>query len=379
MRKLTILTAVAAALGLFAFTNGPAEAACTFLTSGSTMTLTGDCTTDTTITIPDSFTLDGDGWTITAVDPGVGHFHGGVVENGGSVANVVNLTIMGSALSNTHCDGGAARLRGIFFVGASGSIVGNTVDDINQGTSSGCQEGNAIEARNSPFDGSHPGTEVVTISGNSISAHQKTGIVVNGDVDATIHNNVVTGISATLAIAQNGIQVGFGATASVKRNTVSNDWFTGSDWFSAGILIFEAQDVTVQGNTLTDNEVGIAIEAWGFIGPDANDNKVIRNTITGSEFGVSVAAVDIASWGTFRNVAANNNKVTNNTITAPASGADTGIVVFAGESTVFGGTIDFDASAVNNKIINNKINGYPMTIDLDGDMASKVHANKFSP
>ena len=373
MRKLLSSLAFAA-IGLFAFASGPAEAACTFSTSGSTMTLTGDCTTDTTITIPNGFTLDGDGWTITAVDPAGDHFHGGVVENAGTTANVVDLTIVGSALSNTHCDGGADRLRGIFFDGASGSIIGNIVDDINQGAGSGCQEGNAIEARNPPFDGTHLGTKVVTISGNSITDYQKTGIVVNGDVDASIHSNVVTGISNTPAIAQNGIQVGFGATASAKRNTVGNNWFGGTGWFSTGILIFEAQDVTVQGNTVTDNQVGVAIEAWAWFGPDANDNKVIRNTITGSEVGVSVAALDFGGLTT-RNVAANNNKVTNNTITA-GSGADTGIIVFAGE--VSGGTA-YDAFAVNNKIINNKITGYDPAIDLDGDMASKVHANKVSP
>ena len=33
-----------------------------------TMTLTADITTDTTIIVPDGYTLDGNGYTITAVD-----------------------------------------------------------------------------------------------------------------------------------------------------------------------------------------------------------------------------------------------------------------------------------------------------------------------
>lgn len=44
-----------------------------------------------------------------------------------------------------------ARLRGILFDGAAGSITHNTVTNINQGAS-GCQEGNGIEVRNGPFD-----------------------------------------------------------------------------------------------------------------------------------------------------------------------------------------------------------------------------------
>ena len=43
--------------------------ACVFTTSGMTMTLTADCTTDHTILVPQGYTLDGNGNSITAVDP----------------------------------------------------------------------------------------------------------------------------------------------------------------------------------------------------------------------------------------------------------------------------------------------------------------------
>ena len=55
--------------------------ACTFTTSNSTMTLDADCTTDTTIMVPNGFTLDGNGHKITAVDGSSGAFAGAVVEN----------------------------------------------------------------------------------------------------------------------------------------------------------------------------------------------------------------------------------------------------------------------------------------------------------
>ncbi len=69
---------------------------------------------------------------------------------------------------------------------------------------------------------------------------------------------------------------------------------------------------------------------------------------------------------------ASNNKVTQNTITNSESDGDTGVFV---------GTFDdnpanaFVPVADNNKVVNNKIAGYSTPIDLDGDSASKVHAN----
>jgi hypothetical protein len=179
------------------------------------MTLQADCATDTSIIVPNGYTLNGAGHTITGVDPAGDHFRGGVVQNGGANASVVNTRITVSALADV-CDGGGDRLRGILFDGASGRVANNTVFDINQGPS-GCQEGNAIEVRNF---GSNSGTPSVTIEDNVATGYQKTGIIANGAVRATIRNNVVDGLGPVGYIARNGIQIGYGADADVKFNTV---------------------------------------------------------------------------------------------------------------------------------------------------------------
>ncbi len=136
MRRPQTLVAAASGLVLLA---APAEAAstCSFTVVGTVMTLNADCTTDTTLLVPDGFTLNGNGYTITAVDPPAGSFKGAVVMNGGATAFVANLTVDALALANV-CDAGANRLRGIMFEGASGSITHVTVTNINQGPS-GCQ------------------------------------------------------------------------------------------------------------------------------------------------------------------------------------------------------------------------------------------------
>ncbi len=216
-----------------------------------TVTLLADCTTDHTLAVPDGWTLDGDGFTITGVDPAGGHFRGAVVRNGGAEAHVRDVTVTVSALANA-CDAGDDRLRGILFDGAAGSIEGATVTAINQGAS-GCQEGNGIEVRQAPFDAT--GTDLeVTIAGNVVTGYQKTGILANGSVAAIISDNVVTGAGAVDYIAQNGIQVGFGATAVLRDNAVSGNDYTPESFVSCGLLFFDADGVRASRNDLTGNE-----------------------------------------------------------------------------------------------------------------------------
>jgi hypothetical protein len=224
---------------------------CTFTSSGTTMTLNGDCVTDETIFVTDGWTLDGNGYSITAIDPMGGHFLGAVIKNAGATAHVTDLTVTTSGLANL-CDGGNDRLRGILFDGAAGSITDNTVVNINQGAS-GCQEGNGIEVRNEPFDKTGPDL-AVTISGNTVSNYQKNGITANGSVAATIKDNIVTGAGPVNYIAQNGIQIGFGGTATIKNNTVSGNDYTPADTLACGVLYYQADGVKASGNTRFDNE-----------------------------------------------------------------------------------------------------------------------------
>ena len=347
--------------------------ACSFTTSGTTMTLDADCTTDTTILVPHGFTLNGAGHTITAIDPSGGHFLGAVVRNAGAIANVTNLSITTDDLADV-CDGSGSpdnRLRGILFDGAAGSITDNTVEEINQGAS-GCQEGNAIEVRNLPFDGTHPNTLAVTISGNTVAEYQKTGILANGDVTVIVDGNIASGLSPVPFIAQNGIQLGFGATGAVTDNAVDGNWFTGANWTSAGILLFQASNVDVKENTIVESQTGIDAETWCWQGSgQASENRIMKNDVTGAEFGIIVAAYDVFGLAVC-DPTANNNKITNNRITDPESDGDTGVFV---------GTFDDDAlnaftpAANNTKVVKNVISGYATPIDLDGDSSSKVQAN----
>jgi hypothetical protein len=333
---------------VFLTKSAKATTACSFAVVGTTMILAGDCSTDSTIVIPDGFTLDGAGHTITAVDPAGGHFLGAVVTNGGATANVKNLTVKASGLADV-CDGGANRLRGILFEGASGLITNNTVRDINQGAS-GCQEGNGIEVRNF---GASPTRVSVTISGNTVTNYQKTGIVANGDVDANITDNVVRGAGAINYIAQNGIQIGFGANAQVMRNVVSDNSYTGSSAVDGGILV-----------------VGGPFYGGAF----CVNSQITKNTLVNNDVGVFVSQyeADLSAPATQTNI-----KVVNNTISN--AGITNGIVYQAGVSDV----------GNNDKIITNRISGagydaanpcgclFAVDADVSFTNRPKVHANKY--
>jgi len=223
---------------------------CAFEDDGTTRTLLGDCSTDETIPVPNGWTLDGDGYTISAFDFEGEHFRGAVVANAGAVAHVTDITVTTYGLADV-CDAGDDRLRGILLDGAAGSVTNSHALDINQGAS-GCQEGNGIEVRNAPFA---PGgvDVVVTISGNEVTDYQKTGILANGSVNVTILDNVVTGAGPVDYIAQNGVQVAFGATGLVRGNTVSGNFYTGPD-VACGLLFFDADGVKQQANVFFANE-----------------------------------------------------------------------------------------------------------------------------
>jgi parallel beta-helix repeat protein len=151
------------------------------------------------------------------------------------------------------------------------------VRDINQGAS-GCQEGNAIEVRNAPFDGTHPNTKIVQVEHNVVSNYQKTGIVANGDVKVEVDDNKVTGLGPINYIAQNGIQLGFGAQGDVQENQVSANIYTPQTFASSGILLFTASNgILVNHNTVATSDVGIWL--------DGTSNARIKNSkVTGSTY-----------------------------------------------------------------------------------------------
>jgi hypothetical protein len=228
-------------------------------TDVSVMTPESDCTTDQSILVPQGYVLQGYNHEITAVDPPGGHFRGAIIRNapGATYVEIQNVRIRAQALADV-CDAGDDRLRGVLLDGSAGVIYGVYATDIRQGLNSGCQEGNAIEVRNMPFDDTGSDLNVI-IRNNQVGFYQKNGITVNGSVAADIRGNTVIGLGPIDHIAQNGIQIGFGATAILENNDVSWNYYTPKDTEACGLLFFMADGVRLVKNTniVSDNETKV--------------------------------------------------------------------------------------------------------------------------
>lgn len=167
------------------------------------------------------------------------------------------------------------------------NVTGSAIHDIGESPLDGSQHGNAIY-----FRALGTGTASGTIAGNTLTNYQKGGITTNGSVSATISNNVVTGQGPVAYIAQNGIQVGYGAKATVTGNTVSGNAYTGPNLASsAGILVVGGPafglpytvDLSITRNTLTNNDVGVWLynaDAAGNAPAIKTNNSVKLNTIS---------------------------------------------------------------------------------------------------
>ena len=248
-----VIAALAAAASAGAAPALSCASSSAFTTKNGNMTLNADCTASSTVLVQNGYTLNGNGHTITAVDPTSGAFDGAVVQNAGTTMNVKNLTINGASTAIEQCgnaSGSPRTFNGVAFMAAGGSISNVTLNGIGL-PATGCQLGRAIVVR----DATSQTKQSVTISNNTVSNYNKNGIDVRGNVAAAISGNTVT-TTASGAIARNGIVVGDGASAQVWSNTVSGNFYAGSDTYATGLLVFGPSTVSMTKgpNMLSNNQ-----------------------------------------------------------------------------------------------------------------------------
>ncbi len=129
-----------------------------------------------------------------------------------------------------------ANYFGVVVDGASVDVINSRVHDIGEFPLNGSQHGNAIAYLNGATG---------TISGNTVFKYQKNGITVSGDgTSAQVLDNTVTGEGPVKYIAQNGIQISFGATARLVANNVSLNDYTPAKVTACGLLIYKAGGVS---------------------------------------------------------------------------------------------------------------------------------------
>ena len=189
----------------------------------------------------------------------------GVYYEGGHDAKLNGADVFGSnyfgVMVNTD-NGGTSKVR----------IMGSSVHHVGEVPHNGAQHGVAIYLRG--FAGSINGV----VDGNQVFDYQKGAISGNGPgVNVDVTDNIVIGDGHVTFIAQNGIQMAFGAS----NNTIARNFVYGNSYIgmpgdgssSGGILVFGGPvggncppvngpcgyDVALQirSNTLVANDVGV--------------------------------------------------------------------------------------------------------------------------
>lgn len=242
---------------------------------------------------PTGFFRDAINMTATLVNP-VGTVTGTVNATGCNIAVYYDNNGVGGTVKAANIYG--SNYFGVVVNGDAGlvsvDVLNSTIHDIGESPLNGSQHGVAIYYRG------FSDTSAVTgkVSGNVLTNYQKGGIVTNGQATkVTVSDNTVTGQGHVTYIAQNGIQVGFGASASVMRNTVTGNsyiGFPGDGSASGGILVFGGDcyggafttGTQIVQNILRNNDVGAFLSnlpADCVSAPSDQTNvKVVNNTFT---------------------------------------------------------------------------------------------------
>jgi len=193
-----------------------------------------------------------------------------------------------------------ANYFGVVNNGGNATITKSQIHDIGENPLNGDQHGVSIYF-------AYGVASAGSITSNLIWNYQKGGIVVNGTSGTVAVNaNTVIGQGPVSYIAQNGIQIGYGAKATVTNNIVTGNSYTGSGQTASGGIIVVGG--SCYGGALT-------------IG-----TKITGNTVIGNDIGVWLSNLDGSTCiptDTPTNINANKNIVTNDAVNN-TTGAGTG-------------------------------------------------------
>ena len=239
-----------------------------------------------------------------------------IVVDGASNVSLTNLTVDGAANGISGC---APTFVGVYYRNSSGKMNAMAVRNIRHGAGfEGCQSGLGIFAQSGGG-----GSAKLEVTNSSVHDYQKNGITANeAGTELTARGNAVTGFGVSPIIAQNGIQVGFGAKGTIEENSVINHIYgpctpTDCGAVATSVLGFESPSLKVKKNNLGKSQVNVYIDTvngaeisnnvifdtdvFDGIFVAGNNSKIEKNTIFNSD--------EAAVW-----VDGNNNNVRENTI-----------------------------------------------------------------
>lgn len=265
------------------------------------------------------------------------------ISGSGTVVEVSGLTVSGPGPSGCGSIGYGILVSD----GATASIHGNSVVDIRD-QEAACDSGIGLGVT---------GGASATVVGNTFSGYQKGGVVVTGaGTQSTLEGNTVLGAGPVDTVAQNGIQVSDGASASINHNTISGHAFTPAGAVATGILLLGPGQSQTSGNTVTENEVGIYVADASGTHADNTVSATASGTGTAAFWGVIVGAgpaeaqpAPFAAGAAARLAAAaatiQTVNLSGNTVTSDGSAGGLGMAAYGGY-----GTANLDLTVTGNDI-----------------------------
>jgi hypothetical protein len=198
-------------------------------------------------------------------------------------AGNVNVSITGFTIEGSWpADVCNDSLYGVAVLGGANLTMSNSTVEGAGGDpqTNGCQGGVGIQVGEAT-SGTTADTGSATLTNDIVNTYQKNGITIDGTgSSAVLKTDTVTGTGVTTAIAQNGIQVSDGATATISGTLVSGNECDNAacgsgplDTQATGILLFDAGATKVMNSTVNGNDDGIYnVEdyAWSYYTPPAS-------------------------------------------------------------------------------------------------------------
>lgn len=184
------------------------------------------------------------------------------------------------------------------------------------------------------------------IADNTITGFHRVGVLLDGTgTSAEVRGNELVGVGPkSTGWAENGVQVSRGATGTVKDNAVRDHWWDKNDFVSSGVIVFGADDVTVQRNSLAGNDAAIVLVG--------DRNNVIHNAVDVTD--EDGDASGIFHFGAIVS-AGEDNGLRQNELSSgsPSGSASFGIFVIG--------------AATNTKLIRNTFDGFTTDLVDQGD------------
>ncbi len=325
-----------------------------------------------------------------------------VIYAGANNVAIDNLTVDGNSSGNSYSYG----FLGIAYFNAGGAVDSVTIQNVENTPFNGVQNGIALYANN--LDGT---PRSLNVTNDTILNYQKNGMTLVGpNLTLDVASNIVTGAGDTPTIAQNGIEVGGGATGSISGNTVSGNEYSGpgggSNWFTdtqaIGILVTGGSSgLQVTGNILDGNDIGIANSSnsttisgnqlgnttanryFGIL-LDQGSASISSNSIKGGNVGVFAATSNGESGTTSATLTGNTISGANIGIEAiKQTPGDTAVNILAQTNNISGNTdgvfiSDGATATVSGTDFTGTPNGTDLLVDSTAGTVSVGDGNKFA-